>query len=240
MRGQETAWSDSLESLWGKLGVTAVVSARKVAGGKQMTRRESRVQRARERSLSRTLTRALRHEPWTYGIELDGSGWGDAVAFAEHLRGMSKVWAWVTDEGLADFFSRDSEQRFEYDEGRMRALYGHSIGGIQAGVARRPPETLYHGTDQRTVSEILSVGLHTMGRSWVHLTSDVDYAIRVAGNKSRNWVVIAVNAEEEAARGHVFYQANRHVWQTGEMPANLLDVVYVASACVPGGNVGRE
>ena len=136
LRGQETAWSNSLESLWGKLGVTPVVSARKVAGGKQMTRRESRVQRARERSLSRTLTRALRHEPWTYGIELDGSGWGDAVAFAEHLRGMSKVWAWVTDESLADFFSRDSEQRFEYDEGRMRALYGHSIGGIQAGVAQ--------------------------------------------------------------------------------------------------------
>jgi len=143
-------------------------------------------------------------------------------------------------ESLADFFSRDSEQRFGYDDGRMRALYGHSIGGIQAGVARRPPEILYHGTDHRTVSGILSVGLHAMECSLVHLTSDVDYAIRVGGNKSRNWVVLAVHAVEAAARGHLFYQANRHVWQTGEVPAKLLRVVHVASGCMPVWNAGRE
>ena len=49
--------------------------------------------------LSRTVSHALRHEPWLYGLELDSYGWVHLIDLVVSLRrhrntGGGKSWLW--------------------------------------------------------------------------------------------------------------------------------------------------
>jgi putative RNA 2'-phosphotransferase len=82
-------------------------------------------------SLSRRLSRHLRHEPGAIGIELGPGGWTgvDALpaALACHGRGLSRA-------ELAEVLARNDKQRFAFDEAgrRIRANQGHNVPSILA------------------------------------------------------------------------------------------------------------
>jgi RNA:NAD 2'-phosphotransferase (TPT1/KptA family) len=60
-----------------------------------------------------------------------------------------------------------------------------------------------------------------MGRRFVHLTSNSDYALLVASAKQGH-VVVLVSAATAHHSGHVFRHANNHVWLTDRVDAPFL------------------
>lgn len=161
--------------------------------------------------LFRTIIHALRHDPWKYGLELDDGGF---VLFQDLVIGLRfdrYDWALLEVADVERVIHDRGEARFERRDGRIRASYGHSIELGKLPPIETPPELLFHGTAEAAVPLILTDGLKPMGRRFVHLTSDCDYAQRVANAKSGS-VILVVAAAEAHAGGLIFRRANEHVW----------------------------
>lgn len=146
-------------------------------------------------SRSSTLAYYLRHDD-TY--DFDPKGWRSVENLCGDL-GFSL-------EELVDIVKNDQKGRFELDEQmmRVRALYGHSVDvypDLQVGI---PPETLYHGTSLDRLDNILKEGLKPMSRKFVHLSADIDTALKV-GMRHGTPVVFKLNAQRMAENGNVFY-----------------------------------
>jgi putative RNA 2'-phosphotransferase len=99
------------------------------------------------------------------------------------------------------------------DDGRIRATYGHSIELGKPPPVASPPPLLFHGTTEEVLPTIRREGLKPMGRRFVHLTSDREYALQVANAKQSHTVVI-VRAAAANIAGRVFRCASSRVWLT--------------------------
>ena len=171
--------------------------------------------------LRKALGFALRHNPWAFGLDLaeDGSTpLGDVVASLRSR--LPEFRALSADEAAATVRDLDAE-RFEVRDGRVRARYGHSFPVHQFAPAAVPPDTLFHGTTDGTSVTIYRDGLRPMGRYYVHLTSDPDYAAGV-GTAKGVACVLRVRARAAYDAGVLFYRANAHVWLVAEVPAEYL------------------
>lgn len=174
--------------------------------------------------LSKTVSRALRHAPWEYELELDEAGWTDVEALLEALRAIRPVWSQLQLADLEKMMAEADKQRYELAPGRMRALYGHSVEAKIAKEPAIPPAVLYHGTDPDIVPLILQEGLKPMRRQYVHLSADVQTARQVGQRKAARPVILQVNALEAHHQNHVFYKGNQLVWLADLVPAAFLVV----------------
>ena len=169
----------------------------------------------------RTLSYALRHEPWKFGIDLNEEGFTSLDALAESLCKRRKEYCEMAPETVRQAICELDSERFEVRDRMIRARYGHSFPVRRIGTAEFPPETLYHGTTDSTSVTINRVGLQPMDRFFVHLTSRLDYAASV-GTAKGEACIVRVGARLAHEAGIIFFRANSHVWLTTEIPAKFL------------------
>lgn len=175
-------------------------------------------------TLSRITSHALRHEPWVYELELDEEGWTPIHALVAALRNDRVEWHDLTEGDLARMIDQSSKRRHEISDGRIRALYGHSIAGKLKKTLAVPPHDLFHGTDPAVLPQIQTEGLRPMDRQYVHLSPHVDTAIEVGRRKCRIPVLLRVNVKEAVANGICFYEGNEMVWLADAVPPAFFDV----------------
>ncbi|WP_445990140.1 RNA 2'-phosphotransferase [Chromobacterium haemolyticum] len=93
-------------------------------------------------SLSRTVSHALRHEPWLYELELDDAGWVPLTALLAALRAERKEWRDLAVADLIEMIARSEKKRHEIDGDCIRAFYGHSLPGKLSKQRSAPPAWL--------------------------------------------------------------------------------------------------
>ena len=170
--------------------------------------------------VSKFLSLVLRHQPETVGILLDEGGWVDVdeliAACAAKGRRFSRA-------ELDFVVANNNKKRFAFSEDgrRIRASQGHSVAVTLGLPATAPPDVLYHGTAAATVPLILREGLKPMSRQDVHLSADVETAVRVGSRHGRP-VVLEVDAAGLAAAGHEFRVSANGVWLTDKVPPERL------------------
>ena len=172
--------------------------------------------------LSRVLSHALRHEPWLYELELDADGWAELAAVLAALRQERPAWHDLGAADLAEMIRQSSKQRYEMTDGRIRALYGHSLPGKLARVAAPPPAELWHGTAPATVAKIRAAGLLPMRRQYVHLSIDRATAHAVGRRKARVPTTLRIDAAAAARAGVAFYAGNDKVWLADQVPPQFI------------------
>ena len=172
--------------------------------------------------ISRVVSRALRHEPWLYELELDDGGWAEVAAVLAALRQERAAWHDLAEADLADMIRHSSKQRYEMAGGRIRALYGHSLPGKLARVAATPPAELYHGTAPETVAKIRATGLLPMRRQYVHLSIDRATALEVGRRKAREPTILRIDTAAAARAGVAFYAGNDKVWLADTVPPQFI------------------
>jgi putative RNA 2'-phosphotransferase len=172
--------------------------------------------------LSRTISHALRHEPWLYELELDEEGWVEVEALLAALRSQRHAWHHLAQQDLIRVMEASDKRRFELCGGLIRALYGHSTPQRLRKVPAEPPAVLYHGTTPTTAQIILAEGLKPMHRQYVHLSIDRATAYQVGRRKTREPLILQVAAEEAHTAGVVFYKGNEQVWLADYVPAAFL------------------
>ncbi len=172
--------------------------------------------------LSKTISKALRHTPWLYELELDEQGWVGLSDLLEAIRQRAPHWQNIGEAEVIQIMLKSDKQRFEVKDGRIRAFYGHSIPGKLAKEQATPPEILYHGTNQNALSAIRATGLQPMKRQYVHLSMDETTAQLVAGRKAGRTIILKVQAGQAHRQGLKFYLGNEMVWLADSIPPEFL------------------
>jgi putative RNA 2'-phosphotransferase len=162
--------------------------------------------------VSKTISHALRHEPWLYELELDAAGWVPVEALLAALRAEKPAWAGLSEADLVQTMAQADKQRYEMRDGKFRALYGHSTPQKLAKEPAEPPAILFHGTAPKTVALIRKDGLRPMGRQYVHLSVDIPMATQVGRRKAKDPVILRIRAGAAHAAGVRFYRGNDLVW----------------------------
>lgn len=176
--------------------------------------------------LSKEVSYALRHAPWEYELELDHGGWVEIEQLLSALRA-DKQWRSVNASDLEKMIEASEKKRHQIADGRIRALYGHSVPQKIVKEAAVPPKVLYHGTARHLVETILAEGLRPMARQYVHMSADRDTANAVGKRKDAQPVLLKIDAEKAANSanpGVMFYHGNHVVWLADYIPAEFISL----------------
>ncbi len=170
-------------------------------------------------SASKYISLILRHKPETIGITLDEHGWANVD---ELIKGISKTYP-INMEILENIVATDNKQRYSFNDDKtlIRANQGHSIPvDVELPIAN-PPEVLFHGTGEKYVESIDEKGLVPKSRLYVHLSSDIETAVKVGSRHGRP-VVYKILSGKMLQDGHVFYKSVNGVWLTKRVPVEYL------------------
>ena len=175
-----------------------------------------------QKDTSKYISLILRHKPEVINITLDEHGWANVD---ELIKGVSKTHP-IDFEMLEKIVASDEKQRYSFNEDKtlIRANQGHSIPVDVELEEVEPPEILYHGTGEKYVSSIDREGLLPMSRLYVHLSLDMDTAIKV-GKRHGKPVIYQVFGHNMVKDGYKFYCSVNGVWLTKEVPVKYLKKV---------------
>ncbi len=167
------------------------------------------------------LSLLLRHKPETVGLTLDPHGWADVKTLIEAVNRTGKYE--LDMQKLEAIVRTDEKQRYSFNEDKtkIRANQGHSIAVDVELKECQPPELLYHGTGVKSMASIAREGLQPRSRLYVHLSQDIETAVKV-GQRHGIPHVYAVMAGEMYRKGHSFYLSANGVWLVKHVPAEFL------------------
>ena len=171
-------------------------------------------------NLSRYLSLILRHKPEAIDITLDEHGWANVH---DLIDGIAKNNPGFDMDVLEEIVCTDNKQRYSFNPGKtlIRANQGHSIPVDVELPEMEPPELLFHGTGEKYVSSILQQGLIPKSRLYVHLSKDIDTAVKV-GKRHGKEVIFQVATGQMYRDGYKFYLSVNGVWLTKEVPVKYL------------------
>ncbi len=172
--------------------------------------------------LSKNISRALRHQPWIYELELDEEGWTDIENLLQGLRSEKSVWKNLSIDDLQEMIKLADKKRFQIENNKIRALYGHSLPGKINKSESTPPEILYHGTSPKIIDQIRQEGLKPMNRQYVHLSTDEETALSVGKRKAKQPVILKILALQGSQNGVNFYQGNDLIWLADTVPSQFI------------------
>jgi len=174
-------------------------------------------------TVSKFLSKHLRHAPEALGLTLEPGGW---VAIDTLLAACAQHGFPISREQLDEVVRTSDKKRYSYDDAgtRIRANQGHSTAVDLQLQPVEPPALLYHGTTEKHVTEILAFGLLKMKRHHVHLSLDIATATRV-GQRQGKPIILTVDSAAMHTRGLLFYCSVNGVWLTEHVPPEYLRVI---------------
>lgn len=173
--------------------------------------------------LSKFLSLVLRHHPDAANIRLDEHGWADVD---ELLAGINSTGRKINRNILEEIVATDNKQRYSFnpDKTLIRANQGHSIPVDVELRQQEPPGFLYHGTAERFLDSIMRDGLKPMSRLYVHLSKDVETALKV-GKRHGKPVILKVHSGTMHRDGGRFYLSENGVWLTEKVDIKYLEQI---------------
>ena len=174
---------------------------------------------AERRQVSKFLSGALRHFPDDVGLTLDEAGWADWETVVDSALGN---YDWIDAESIEAIVRCDPKGRFEVDEGRIRAAYGHLVGVSLESGETPVPETLYHGTAPEALGSIMAEGLKPMSRQHVHCSGTVEAAREVGRRHASEPAVLTVDAARLQDDGYEITKRGTSVYTADHVPPAYL------------------
>ncbi|HCQ6142668.1 TPA: RNA 2'-phosphotransferase [Clostridioides difficile] len=172
--------------------------------------------------LSIFISLILRHKPEIIGIKLDEYGYADVNELIEKINNAGRN---INIEILEQIVKEDNKQRYSFNEDRskIRANQGHSINIDVELKELEPPEYLYHGTATRFLDNIKNEGIIKQSRLYVHLSRDIDTAIKV-GKRHGTPVILKINTGKMYENGYKFYLSENNVWLCEYIPFKYVEI----------------
>lgn len=173
--------------------------------------------------ISKFLSLVLRHNPGKIGLALDPNGWADVD---ELLQKANRSGFRFDRQTLEKVVTENDKKRFAFslDGRKIRASQGHSIQVDLQLEPVSPPDVLYHGTAERFKASILEKGLRPGNRQYVHLSKDIETAIKV-GSRHGKPIVLIVDTRIMEKDGLAFYLSDNGIWLTEYVPVKYLSLV---------------
>lgn len=170
--------------------------------------------------ITRSLAYMLRHQPEQFDLELDEYGFADLDAVVGALN--ERLGEPVEAEDVVESIEGGDRTRYEIREGKIRALYGHSIQ-VKPGEPSKPPALLYVGISRDDAERARRYGLRPGRRSFLHLALTAEDALETGRRASRDYAVVTVNALDAWEDGVNFYD-RKSLFLSDPIPTNFLQV----------------
>ena len=171
--------------------------------------------------VTRLLAYMLRHQPGEFDLDLDKYGYAE---IEDVLHALAERTGEDFEEGdIAEAIDSGDRPRYEIVDGRIRALYGHSIE-IDPGETAEPPEELYVALPARDRERMERYGLRGGRRRFLHLSLTPEEAQETGRRAAVEYLVIKVTAVDAWEQGVDFYD-RKSIWLAPELPTYALDVV---------------
>ena len=171
--------------------------------------------------ISKFLSLLLRHNPGKINLSLDANGWANI----DELIKKSQKHVKFSMIDLEYVVTNNDKQRFAFNEDKtkIRANQGHSLKNINLELQSiAPPPFLYHGTVAKFMANIRETGLQKMSRQHVHLSKDVETAIKVGSRRGKP-IILSIRTGEMHTKGYNFYRSENGVWLTDNVPTEFID-----------------
>jgi putative RNA 2'-phosphotransferase len=182
-------------------------------------------------TVSKFLSKHLRHAPDALGLTLQPGGW---VPVDDLLAASARAGFPIAYDELIECVETNDKQRFSFDDtgDLIRANQGHSVAVDLQLEETVPPEFLFHGTVERFLASILAEGLKKGKRHHVHLSHDTETARRVGARRGKP-VILQVAAGTMHGAGIPFFRSANGVWLTDAVPAIYLTKVEPPHMTIP-------
>jgi len=173
--------------------------------------------------MSKFISLVLRHKPEAAGITLDKHGWANVE---ELLSGINNTGRKIDMSILEEIVATDNKQRYSFNQDKtlIRANQGHSIPVDVELKEQEPPKFLYHGTATRFLEDIMNEGLKSRSRLYVHLSKDIETAIKM-GKRHGNPVILKIYSGEMYKDRCKFYLSENGVWLTKKVDIKYFETI---------------
>ncbi len=178
--------------------------------------------------ISKLLSYALRHNPSSIGINLDGNGWVLVDELIEKIKNSGKHnLGCFSIDILNQIVATNDKKRFEYNEDKtkIRACQGHSVDINLDLKPTEPPDILYHGTNWNCIAAIRMDGLKKMNRQYVHLSKNTETASQV-GQRKGSPIILKINSKQMFKDGYEFFLSHNGVWLTNNVPYLYITIMF--------------
>lgn len=170
--------------------------------------------------ITRSLAYMLRHQPEEFDLELDPEGWADLGDVVSALN--ERLGEPVHEDDVYEAIESGDRPRYSIEDGRVCALYGHSIQ-IEPGKASEPPEFLFVGIGSRDADRARRNGLRAGRRTFLHLALTEGDARESGRRAAPEYAVVTVNARDAWDDGIDFYN-RKSLFLSESIPVDFLDV----------------
>jgi putative RNA 2'-phosphotransferase len=173
------------------------------------------------KNTSKFLSLVLRHKPEEIGVTMDANGW---VSVDELIEKCNTNKVSLDFDTLEEIVITSDKQRFAFNDEctKIRANQGHTVNVDLEFTATKPIEFLYHGTVVKYLDGIKSNGLQKMQRLHVHLSKDLETAIKV-GSRRGNPIILKIHALKMYEKGYEFYLSKNGVWLCDHVPTEFIE-----------------
>ena len=172
--------------------------------------------------LGRIMAGVLRHFPERFELAMDSHGWVDARSLVDAVRARRNQFHWLRPHHVKALVATDPKGRYQLEDERVRATYGHSIDVDLDLPTDNIPDTLYYPATDEEVSIILETGLKPSDRKHVHLSLTPENAVEAGTHRTEKPVVLKVDARKAVEEGVLIKRAGKTVFITKEVPADYL------------------
>jgi len=175
--------------------------------------------------LGKTLAGALRHFPNRFNLNMDSHGWVSLTEFVRNLRAKQRRFRWLTPRHVLAMIETDPKGRYQELNGRIRATYGHTIDIDLDLPTDDIPEKLYFPTSEGEIDNILENGITRQDRKMVHLSGTYEAAMAAGRVRTREPIILEVDAEGAIDSGLIIMRAGKFVYLTDAIPPEFLALV---------------
>jgi putative RNA 2'-phosphotransferase len=172
--------------------------------------------------IGRTMAGVLRHFPEKFGLEMDDQGFINLREFVNALKNQSKRYHWLRPHHIIAIIETDPKGRYQISNDMIRATYGHSIELNLRLPTENIPDSLFYPTTQEEADILLETGLKPSDRKMVHLSKTYDDALSAGKVRTREPIILEIDAKRAIEDGIVIGQAGRTVFLAPEIPADCL------------------
>lgn len=175
---------------------------------------------AKTEQLGRLVAGALRHFPDDLGLAMDPNGWVDLCVLGEVVNSRHR---WANKNLVIALVQSDPKMRYEIDDAKIRARYGHSVKVDLDHPENKLPK-LYYGASEEEADRILEIGLKPASQRYVHLSTTPEKAWHVATFRTGNPRVIQADAASAQKAGVKMMTVNDDIVISDTIPSEYLSI----------------
>src|SRR6266508_3258014 len=173
-------------------------------------------------TLGRTMAGVLRHFPERYGLEMDAHGWVDLRDFLTAIQIRNRRFRFVRQHHVVGLIETDPKGRYQFEDGKIRATYGHSMDVDLDLPTEGIPDVLFYPTTEEESHLLMDAGLRPSDRKMVHLSGTFEAAMEAGRVRIQAPVILEVDAKAARANGVVIHKAGKTVYTSKEVPGEFL------------------